>query len=97
MADPQVPAHERVLIVNRRGPARPGGGKVREAGGQFDAAITGRRNGTDAGGSSIMGLMMLAASPGTEVEIEAKGRRQPPPWLRWSTSSRGVRRELADL
>ena len=32
-----------------------------------------RRNGVEVGGDSIMGLMMLAAGPGTEIEIEATG------------------------
>ena len=33
-----------------------------------------RKNGTDVSGNSIMGLMMLAAPPGTVIELTATGR-----------------------
>ncbi len=32
-----------------------------------------RKNGTEVSGRSIMGLMMLAAAPGTVVELSASG------------------------
>lgn len=32
-----------------------------------------RKDGMDAGGDSIMGLLMLAASIGTTIEVETKG------------------------
>ena len=41
---------------------------------QFDAEIWVRKNGTVVSGRSIMGLMMLAAGSGTELEISAAGR-----------------------
>jgi phosphocarrier protein HPr len=31
------------------------------------------KNGTEVSGRSIMGLMMLAAGPGTEIELRASG------------------------
>ena len=39
----------------------------------FDAEITVTRLGTSVSGSSILWLMMLAAAPGQDIEIEARG------------------------
>jgi phosphocarrier protein HPr len=41
---------------------------------EFDADIWVRKNGTTVSGRSIMGLMMLAAASGSELEISAAGR-----------------------
>ncbi len=41
---------------------------------QFDAEIRVRKNGAEVSGSSIMGLMMLAAAPGAVIELTASGR-----------------------
>ena len=38
-----------------------------------DAKATVRRDGLSAAGDSIMGLLMLAASMGTTIEVEIKG------------------------
>lgn len=40
---------------------------------QFDARITVSREGTEVEGTSIMGLMMLAAGPGTRILVKATG------------------------
>ena len=40
----------------------------------FDARVRVTRNGMDVGGDSIMGLMMLAASPGSTITLIATGR-----------------------
>ncbi|MEJ2435283.1 MAG: HPr family phosphocarrier protein, partial [Pseudolabrys sp.] len=40
---------------------------------QFDADITVSRGHETVGGTSIMGLMMLAAAPGTTITITATG------------------------
>jgi phosphocarrier protein len=39
----------------------------------FDAAVLVTREGQSVGGTSIMGLMMLAAGPGSQLEITAQG------------------------
>ena len=39
----------------------------------FEARCTVRRDGMDASGESIMGLLMLAAACGTIIEVEAEG------------------------
>ena len=41
----------------------------------FDAKISVTRSGQTVSGNSIMGLMMLAASPGSEVKLSATGRQ----------------------
>ena len=41
---------------------------------QFDAAITVTRGHETVGGTSIMGLMMLAAGPGTSIHISCSGK-----------------------
>jgi phosphocarrier protein HPr len=41
---------------------------------KFDADVRVMRCGEIVGGTSIMGLMMLAASPGTKIVIEAIGK-----------------------
>jgi phosphocarrier protein HPr len=40
---------------------------------QFDAEVWVRRGNERVGGTSIMGLMMLAAGPGTSITVEASG------------------------
>jgi phosphocarrier protein len=41
---------------------------------KFDADVRVMRCGEIVGGTSIMGLMMLAAAPGTKITVEATGR-----------------------
>ena len=41
---------------------------------KFDADVRVMRCGEIVGGTSIMGLMMLAASPGTTITVEATGK-----------------------
>ena len=40
---------------------------------RFDADVRVTRGGETVGGTSIMGLMMLAAGPGTTISVEATG------------------------
>ena len=42
---------------------------------KFDAEVRVMRCGETVGGTSIMGLMMLAAAPGTKIAVEATGRQ----------------------
>ena len=43
----------------------------------YDAEVMVTRDGQSVGGTSIMGLMMLAASPGSTLLISAKGPQAP--------------------
>ncbi len=66
-----------VTIVNRKGlHARASAAFVRCAE-RFKANITVLRDGQSVGGTSIMGLMMLAAGPGSQLHITAEGPDGP--------------------
>jgi len=60
-------------IRNKRGLHARAAAKFAQTAGGFDAMITVTRGGQSVSGSSIMGLMMLAASPGTEIALAASG------------------------
>ncbi|MFP6758371.1 MAG: HPr family phosphocarrier protein [Alphaproteobacteria bacterium] len=62
-----------VAIVNKRGLHARAAAQFVKLAEQFDAEITVARAGTAVSGRSIMGLMMLAASPGTELDLLAEG------------------------
>lgn len=62
-----------VTIVNQRGLHARAAAKFVKVAGYFDAAVTVTRAGQSVSGHSIMGLMMLAAAPGSEIEIETSG------------------------
>ncbi len=68
-----APLSRQLTIVNRRGlHARASARFVKCAEG-FDAEIRVTKDGQTVGGTSIMGLMTLAAAPGCKVELEAQG------------------------
>ncbi len=62
-----------VIILNRLGlHARPAAKFVQTAA-RFDSQIQVSRNGKNVNGKSIMGMMMLAAAQGAEIEITTEG------------------------
>ena len=66
---------QRMHICNQRGlHARASARFVRTVE-QFDAEVIVTREGTSVGGTSIMGLMMLAAAPGSSILVRATGRQ----------------------
>ncbi|ACI57227.1 phosphocarrier protein [Rhizobium leguminosarum] len=62
-----------LLIINKRGLHARASAKFVQMVETFDAAITVSKDGMTVGGTSIMGLMMLAASPGSSVVVSASG------------------------
>lgn len=62
-----------LTIVNQRGLHARAAAKFVKLADQFRADITVIKGDTSVSGRSIMGLMMLAAAPGTEIEVRAKG------------------------
>jgi phosphocarrier protein HPr len=62
-----------VPITNKRGLHARASAKFVQMVEQFDADISVTRNGETVGGTSIMGLMMLAAGIGTSILISARG------------------------
>ena len=61
-------------IINKRGLHARASAKFVQMAEKYDAEITFTRNGESVGGTSIMGLMMLAAGIGTTITVAAKGR-----------------------
>jgi len=69
-----VPVVREVEIVNKKGLHARASAKFVQTAEQFDAAITVTRGHETVGGTSIMGLMMLAAGPGISITIQATGK-----------------------
>ena len=67
-----------LAIVNKRGLHARAAAKFVQIAERFDAEVTVTRYGETVGGTSIMGLMMLAAGPGSTVTVEgnAAARRR---------------------
>jgi phosphocarrier protein HPr len=60
-------------IINQRGLHARASAKFVKCAEGFDAAVTVSRDGQSVPGTSIMGLMMLAASLGTSITVEVSG------------------------
>jgi phosphocarrier protein len=63
-----------VQIVNKKGLHARASAKFVQLAEQFDADIKVTRHGETVGGTSIMGLMMPAAGPGTSIHIACTGK-----------------------
>ncbi|HEX8232781.1 MAG TPA: HPr family phosphocarrier protein [Caulobacteraceae bacterium] len=66
-------ARRTVGICNARGLHARASAKFVKLASTFDAEVRVTRDGQTVDARSIMGLMMLAAGPGCEVELEAEG------------------------
>jgi len=66
-----------LLIRNRKGLHARASAKFVKCAETFKATVRVTRDGQTVGGTSIMGLMMLAAGPGTSIVIEAEGEDAP--------------------
>ena len=62
-----------LVICNKKGLHARASAKFVQTVEKFDAEVRVKRNGDTVGGTSIMGLMMLAAAPGTSIIVEATG------------------------
>ena len=60
-------------IVNEKGLHARASAKLVEVVEAFDARCEVSRDGVSASGDSIMGLLMLAASKGTSIDVETSG------------------------
>ncbi len=60
-------------IRNQRGLHARAAAKFVQVSGRFDATIAVTKGGQTVSGNSIMGLMMLAAGTGCEIEVAASG------------------------
>ncbi len=62
-------------IVNEKGLHARASAKLVEVVEDFDADAEVSKDGLNASGDSIMGLLMLAASKGTSIEVQTTGRQ----------------------
>jgi phosphocarrier protein HPr len=62
-----------IPIINKRGLHARASAKFVQMVERFNAEVTVTRNGETVGGTSIMGLMMLSAGPGTSIVVSATG------------------------
>jgi phosphocarrier protein len=60
-------------IINQKGLHARASAKFVQTVEKYDADVRVSRGGESVGGTSIMGLMMLAAGPGTEITVTASG------------------------
>lgn len=67
------PIFAEVTICNQKGLHARASAAFVKCASQFDAKIDVTKDGQTVGGASIMGLMMLAASQGSTILIEANG------------------------
>jgi phosphocarrier protein len=75
-AGPSVPADavsRELPIINKRGLHARASAKFVQMVERFNAEIWVTKGGETVGGTSIMGLMMLSAGPGTSIVVSATG------------------------
>ena len=70
---PDTVSSRHVKITNKLGLHARAAAKFVRLAKSFDAEVTVMKNGMSVSGSSILGLMMLAAAPGSELELRATG------------------------
>ena len=87
-----------LLITNKRGLHARASAKFVQMVEHFEAEIWVTRSGETVGGTSIMGLMMLSAGPGTSIVVSAQGprgagraRRDCEPWSPVSSTKKALK------
>jgi phosphocarrier protein len=71
----EAPITRVVQICNKKGLHARASAKFVQIVEKFDADVKVKRGHETVGGTSIMGLMMLAAGPGTTITVEATGKQ----------------------
>src|SRR3546814_12934405 len=71
-----APVRRVVPVCNQKGLHARAAAKFVKLAESFDAQVPVEKSETRVRGSSIMGLMMLAAGPGCDIELEALGDRK---------------------
>jgi phosphocarrier protein len=72
-SSPSGPVTREIPIINKRGLHARASAKFVKMVEQFDAEVLVTRGSESVGGTSIMGLMMLSAGPGTTITVSATG------------------------
>lgn len=65
---------QKIVLANKLGLHARASAKLVSLASEFDSEITLQRNGQQINAKSIMGLMMLAAAKGAEIELCADGK-----------------------
>jgi phosphocarrier protein len=78
MNEPPARLRAFVTVRNRKGLHARASAKFVKCANSYRARVEVTRGGETVGGGSIMGLMMLAAGPGTTIEIAAEGADAEP-------------------
>jgi phosphocarrier protein HPr len=73
LSSPSGAVVREIPIINKRGLHARASAKFVKMVEEFDAEILVTRGGETVGGTSIMGLMMLSAGPGTTITVSATG------------------------
>lgn len=77
MSRASQPSCKEVVIVNKRGLHARASAKFVGAVAEMDGCqVTVAKDGTEAGGSSILGLMMLGAAKGDTITLKVTGAEQ---------------------
>jgi phosphocarrier protein HPr len=71
----EAPVVRTLEICNKKGLHARASAKFVQTVERFDAEVKVTRGHESVGGTSIMGLMMLAAGPGTTITVEATGNQ----------------------
>ena len=74
-AVPAAPVTRVIEIVNKKGLHARASAKFVQCVEQYEAEVKVTRGAETVGGTSIMGLMMLAAAPGTSITVVATGKQ----------------------
>lgn len=73
MSNPTPALSRELTIVNKLGLHARAAAKLVTLAGQFDADVVLRRGDRQVNGKSMMGVLMLAAAQGTQVQVDARG------------------------
>jgi len=68
---------KRIKIINAKGLHARASAKFVKTAEKYECEIIVQKDGIDVGGTSIMGLLLLAANQGSHIEISAKGKDAP--------------------
>ncbi|MEO3997099.1 HPr family phosphocarrier protein [Mesorhizobium sp. CAU 1732] len=75
MSSDAAALHRDLTIVNKRGLHARASAKFVQLVTGYDADVRVEKDGVEVGGTSIMGLMMLAAGVGSSISVTATGRQ----------------------
>ena len=75
MADEAGSLERRLKIVNTKGLHARASARFVQCTAKFDASVIVTKDGHSVSGTSIMGLMMLGAGPGSELIVRARGEQ----------------------